>query len=132
LDEPKELWMPFDTFRKVTVGDTLPLTRLTSWENLGDLVRDFNAGQRARGAVLIDEDVIELRHMLAHGRITQESIDSPPYLFVRFAKPSGDRVSVESRQTVTLEWLEEQVRRTYRAGRTVWARIDEQRNSLLT
>jgi hypothetical protein len=132
LDEPKEQWLAYDTFRRATAGSTLPLTRLTSWENLGDLVRDFNAGQRARGAMLIDEGVIELRHMLAHGRITQESMDSPPYFFVRFAKPAGDRVTVESRQTVTLEWLEEQVRRTYRAGVTVWARIDEQRKSLLT
>jgi len=125
LDEPGE-HLPFDTFRHITANAVLPLNHLTSWANLGDLVAAFNAGQRARGSPSIDEGIVELRHALAHGRITQKKMESA-YLLVRFGKPVGDHVAVESIQTVTLEWLESQVRRTSEAGLIVWSRIEDQR-----
>lgn len=129
LDEPKERHMPHNTFKRAAAGDAFPLNRLTSWATLGELVVAFNAGQRARGGALVDETIVNLRDMLAHGRITQQDMDSE-YMLIRFGRPVGDRVPVESVQAVTVDWLEERVRETYAAGRIVWARIDEQRKTV--
>lgn len=129
LEEPKERHLPYDTFKRAAAGDVFPLNRLTSWAPLSKLVAAFNAGQRARGGALIDEAIVSLRDMLAHGRITQQEMESE-YMLVRFGRPVGDRVPVESVQTVTVDWLEERVRQTYAAGLIVWARIDEQRKAI--
>jgi hypothetical protein len=69
---------------------------------------------------------------------TTQSFDRPPLnalrvfeavavLLVRFARPVAGRVAVEAVQTVTLDWLETQIRRTYAAGLTVWDRINKQK-----
>ncbi|MGH8319796.1 MAG: hypothetical protein ACREUL_17805 [Steroidobacteraceae bacterium] len=126
LQEPEEARMSTEILRSIKVGDLLPGTYLTNWMQLEQLIDDYNARERDRGSTPIDEGIVELRHALAHGRLTASTLTSEYSLF-RFsrANPQSGAVTVERIDVLTLRWLEEQVGRTGQALNSVFLRIQE-------
>jgi hypothetical protein len=117
--------MPTTTFRILSAGDELPENFLTNWDSLGDLIEEFNARERARGSDTVDDGIVALRDTLAHGRLTMRR-DTGEYQLVRFSRPRGSgKVKVESAQTLTMEWFEQQIEHTVIATQIVWARFAE-------
>ena len=126
LQEPEQHRMHTETLRDLKPGDVLPENFLTNWGSLGNLIREYNARETARGGAAIDSGIVDLRDALAHGRISSSTAASQ-YRLIRFSKPrGGDRkVTVEQIDTLTLEWLDQQIRRTVAATVPVHNRIME-------
>jgi hypothetical protein len=89
------------------VGDTLPLTAVTDYASLGDLVRRHNLRVSEPNKWLrIDSRLVELRDALAHGRYVGTQ-DGEKWYLVKFSKPvkRADTVAVTFHQELTEEWL---------------------------
>jgi hypothetical protein len=112
-----------DSFRiaELADGQILEETALTSWDSLGELISHYN---NLHPDAAIDEDFKRLRDALAHGRIVASGAKSEMRL-VRFAKPRNGKVAVEMAQTLSLNWLDEQIKRTMEANRIVNERLHE-------
>jgi hypothetical protein len=117
-------FLPKGVLLGLSVGDELPENFLTNWHTLGELIKEFNSRERSRGMPAIDDGIVDLRDALAHGRMTMRR-DTGTYHLVRFARPRNGRVLVESVQTLTMEWFDEQIESTITATNIVWARIEQ-------
>ena len=52
------------------MGQRVPVNSFTSYDSLGNLVRQFNAVvETFDSGLVVDETVVELRDLLAHGRV---------------------------------------------------------------
>jgi hypothetical protein len=106
-------------------GDRVPLNALTSWAQLGDLIKAFNDSQAAHNPPLhIDPSLKALRDAFAHGRIVgNDSLSN--LIMMRFAKPKGAEVFVEERHELTLEWMKAQSARVREALQIAYLRLIE-------
>ena len=106
-------------------GDQVPLNALTSWAQLGDLIKAFNDSQAAHDPPLhIDPALKGLRDAFAHGRIVgNDSLSN--LILMRFAKPHGAVVKVEERHELTLEWMKAQTVRVREALQIAYGRLIE-------
>jgi hypothetical protein len=77
---------PAVNLNTVKVGDKVPVTAMTDFASLTELVDRYNAKVDPRAA--IGRDVVELRNAIAHARI-YSSTQQPPFRLVRLAKPVG-------------------------------------------
>lgn len=97
------------------VGEWVPLNPVTDFANLRCLIQRYNRSVMPTAKELcIDEDLVRLRDALAHGRLFSTE-PAGPFQLVKFSDRKGNHVKVEFSETVTVEWLEEQVQRTYDA-----------------
>jgi hypothetical protein len=126
FQEREDTRMSTEVLHTIREGDLLPENYLTNWMQLSELVDDYNARESARGGATIDEGIVELRHALAHGRLTASTLTSEMSLF-RFSQPDRrtKRVMVERIDRLTPQWLDEQVDRTADALQAVFKRIQE-------
>jgi hypothetical protein len=95
-------------------GDkSAPLSFLTSWDSLGQLVERFNDALSAEEQKCrIDNDVVDLRDALAHGRLLSLTPE-PPFTLYRFGKAANGQVPVESIETIDEQWLKHKIKQTY-------------------
>jgi hypothetical protein len=85
----------------------VPLSYMTKWATLGQLIRDFNKNLNSHEKnYAIDPMVVELRDTLAHGWALSE-IGIPMTLY-KFGKPTGQQVPVEKIVVMDTAWLEAQ------------------------
>jgi hypothetical protein len=105
----------------LTVGQVLEENALWSWDSLSDLISKYN---ELNPDAAIDETIQDLRNALAHGRILAANPTSEMRL-LRFSKPRNRKVTVEMVQSITLEWLDVQIKRTMEANLIVNKRLHE-------
>jgi len=84
---------PVVNLNTIKIGDKVPVTALTDFDSLGELVARFNA--KADPNAAIGPGVVDLRNTLAHARIYSPT-EQPPFRLVRFGKPARGLVEVVS------------------------------------
>lgn len=90
---------------RCTAGAKVPVNSFTNYDTLDKLVQKFNkVMKRHKSALRIDSRVLDLRDMIAHGRVFGERPD-PPYTLWKFGKPSGGQVVVEACEVLDEQWL---------------------------
>ena len=93
---------------KLEANEILPLNSLTSYESLGQLIDRYNSSVVALDPRLqVGKWVVGLRDALAHGRISG-ALDGEHLTLLKFAKPQGDQVRVETVVLLTPEWMADQ------------------------
>lgn len=94
----------------IVAGDEVPLNSFTNYDTLGMLIKSFNNVIRVSYPnYSVDETVVEVRDMIAHGRVAGDTPKSPLRL-IKFAKPNSNKlVLVEHVVTVDSHWLSSNV-----------------------
>lgn len=95
----------------------VPNNALTNWDTLRDLIQKYNKLPISKG-LTIDENLVEIRDAIAHGRVFLFAPDGINQL-LRFQKPNRNEVKVEFSVAMTEEWFTTQFLRFYDAVRMV-------------
>ena len=102
---------------KFTKGEVLPKNAYTNWDSLSKLIRKYNGLPISKGFE-IDETLVEIRDVIAHGRVFLYS-ETGIIQLVKFSKPKGSKVEVEFSSWMTEEWVGRQNDLFYEAVRKV-------------
>ena len=108
-------------FTALSAGDELEESALTSWDSLATLIVKYNCHNPNAP---IPEDIGDLRDALAHGRVLTDEPDANLRL-IRFGRPREGRVLVEMNQTLSMDWLDQQIHRLHDAVVLVHRRMRE-------
>ena len=87
----------------------------TNYDTLGTLIRRYNGIiENHDQSLRVDEELVNLRDALAHGRIASKtpSPDEPQKL-VKYDRPQNGQVHVTHCLTMTEEWLKHKVKLVY-------------------
>ncbi len=119
LDTPRDQRHP-PTYRvaDLRVGESIPETWITTWENFSPLIAEYNRRCAELGRPRIDTAIGELRNALAHGSISAQSANEPMTL-IRYERPRAGTVRVVNKHVLTLEWLSQQSARVFEAAAMV-------------
>jgi hypothetical protein len=89
------------------VGDTVAVDEFTNYDTLQKLVEKFNADVRPRDpSVTIDPKIVEIRDLLAHGRVASAKSDLTDMKIVKFDQPSQGTVRVVACSTIDDAWFD--------------------------
>jgi hypothetical protein len=102
-------------------GDTFPVNALTSYASLRQLIDAYNASTARQ----IDPSLVTLRDTLAHGRVLCADDAWVNLSLMKFSKPDNERVTVETRYDLTIDWMNEQIVRVRAALDLITARYRE-------
>lgn len=108
-------------------GDTVHLNALTNYDTLYVLIKKYNSNQIISSAGLtIEENLVDVRDALAHGRVFIRANESPPFTLLKFKKHKRDAqsVDVEFSALMTDEWFKRQIDPVMEAEKTVKKAID--------
>jgi hypothetical protein len=86
----------------IRVGECVCENSFTNYDSLGDLIRKFNEASPRFCAVT---DVVQLRDMLAHGRIAGKTPTVFPMQLVKFGRARNGRVQVTALILMDDEWF---------------------------
>jgi len=106
----------YGRLHELQVGEKMPRNAFTEWDDLSDLIQEYN--RRVRNVSLqelvIDCSVVNLRHALVHGRVSSHTFEGPPSL-LKFTKPTkeDDHVFVECNYSLTSDWISEQTKKVF-------------------
>ena len=103
------------------VGDIFPVNALTSYASLRQLIEAYNTSAE----MPIDLSFVTLRDTLAHGRVLSADEAWVNLTLMKFSRPKGDSVTVETRYELTLDWMDEQIAQVGVALEMVMARYRE-------
>ena len=94
----------------IIAGDEVPLNSFTNYDTLGRVIDRYNeVVQPVYPSCCVDKTVVEVRDMIAHGRIAGKTL-TPPYELVKFGKPNkSSMVPVEQVVTLDSHWLSSNV-----------------------
>jgi hypothetical protein len=95
---------------ELTVGEGVPENPLTDWSSLGTLIGRYNS--RVQPELAVDPAVVEVRDVLAHGRMWLPHLGASPVL-LKFAKPSSGSTRVTFLQVSSSEWLAAMIRQVH-------------------
>ncbi|MBN2590552.1 MAG: hypothetical protein JXA96_11880 [Sedimentisphaerales bacterium] len=110
------------------VGSELPLNDITSYDTLNDLIRKHNKYAVKQGEEIVDESIVDLRDALAHGRVSASSPNSSLRL-LKFSRPNRtnkDKVLVKFNEVLSLDYLDQQIKRIHAAIMIVNAKLINQ------
>jgi len=96
------------------VGTELPVSDLTSYESLDDLITRYNFAviQHELGDPL-DPSLVDLRDALAHGRISAKQ-DGHTLRLLKFDRPNkSEKVRITFNEEMTEEWFKSQISRVH-------------------
>jgi len=94
----------------IAPGGHVPENSFTNYDSLGTLLKKFNQIVEHRAsAYSIDAAVVDLRDMIAHGRVASKSAQVFPMDLVKFGKRASAGVPVEAMVTMDMEWLRSKV-----------------------
>lgn len=102
-----------------SVGQTIDDDPFTKHNNLGDLITMFNDYSASRGNQGIDPEIGEIRHALAHGRVSAIS-DEDDIRLVNFKRLKGGAPIVCYSAVLTPAWFKRQRKRIQVAIRCVY------------
>ena len=98
---------------QLSVGNTVPVNPLTSYDSLGDLVLKVNQRLQALGLPdHIDASLVDLRDSIAHGRLAALQ-PTGPFKLLKFSRPKAGTVQVTAAVDLTPAWAAQQVKRTF-------------------
>jgi len=66
--------------------------------------------QTTANELIVDENIVNLRDAIAHGRVFSFE-PSCPLVLLKFSKPKGDQAKVEFNATMTSEWFDTNIKR---------------------
>jgi hypothetical protein len=121
LEHPPHTAMAPRPLFAAKVGDTFPVNALTSYASLGSLIAAYNT----TAGVPVDPSFVTLRDTVAHGRILCADDSWVNLTLMKFSRPDGGSVLVETRYDLTLDWMYEQDARVKAALDSVSARYRE-------
>jgi hypothetical protein len=86
-------------------GDEVPSNSFTNHESLGQLINKFNDVIQSYPYCCIDKTVVEIRDMIAHGRVSGKNPE-PPYQLIKFGRPNKrGMIPVEHVVITDSRWL---------------------------
>jgi hypothetical protein len=95
------------------VGEEVNENPFTNYDSLNQVINKVNAILSIENINdKMDLSVVDIRDALAHGRISSINPEGP-YRLLKFSKPNGGKVKVTMSFDFTLEWVSEQVKKTY-------------------
>jgi hypothetical protein len=106
----------------VPVGSRVPLSSVTGYQTLGELIDLFNR-HRPRGSPQLGKQAVALRDALAHGRVSSAA-ENEQMRLVKFSRPlppTFKEVEVTYNAVMTTEWFSEQRRLVFDAMKLVLA-----------
>ncbi|MEJ0006438.1 MAG: hypothetical protein WDM77_08770 [Steroidobacteraceae bacterium] len=120
---PKEKQSAVSTrFTNLREGDEVDGSPLTSWDSFGKLEAKYNCLNPKNK---VPAGIKDVRDAFAHGRILTDD-PSKPLKLVRFAQPDEQgKVRVEMAETLTVEWLGQQIKLVHNAVLAVHLRLNE-------
>ena len=95
-----------EDFSDAPVGSIVPESDLSSYASLGRLIREFNVIYESSG-IAIDPNLVEIRDVLAHGRVFSGP-DDFNFRVVKFDKPVGGEARLSYNQVMDEAWFKEQ------------------------
>ena len=91
-------------------GEEVPVNAFTNFDTLGQLITKFNALVAARDqSFAVEEAVVAVRDLLAHGRIAADSEDEAQLTILKFDKPKDGTVRVTDCAIMTDRWFDERI-----------------------
>lgn len=100
-------------------GDLVPENAFTNYDSLGRLIEKYNNYPGViSGGLTIDATLVDVRDAIAHGRVSSPTPSSTLQL-LKFAKPRDKKVKVTFSVSMTKEWFQQQISRTYESVRKV-------------
>src|SRR5262245_35567428 len=69
-------------FYSVEAGETLPVNALTSYASLRELIERYNSS----ASVPVDPSIVDLRDLLAHGRVCAQNDAVPNFSLIKFRR----------------------------------------------
>jgi hypothetical protein len=100
------------------VGTLLPVSDITSYDTLGQLIDKLNAYASSTCSPTLDRSLVDIRDALAHGRISAK-VPSEKLRLVKYARPDNGQVRVLFNVEMSESWLIDQKRRVYDAMQIV-------------
>ena len=94
------------SYWNLRVGDVIDEDEFSNYDPLGKLIRKFNKDVKVRDdSLLLDPAVVDIRDLLAHGRVAGEREDTSSLRIVKFRKPSNGKVIVVASTLMDDEWF---------------------------
>jgi len=98
-------------YSRLNVGDQIAEDAFTNWDQLSDLIRKYNERVMSiDSSMCIDHSIVEIRHALAHGRVSAYSPEEPMHL-LKFSEPKNKHVEVTYNAEMNATWFGEQIKR---------------------
>jgi hypothetical protein len=123
-----------DLLFEAHVGDRLPVNTLTSSASLAQVIEAYN--QTAPVPVTLDVlalrdtlvhgralDVVALKNVFAHGRALCADDSQVNFSLMTFSPPRNGQVTLGTRVDLTLDWMDQQIKRIGEALDTLIARF---------
>lgn len=89
------------------VGENRDVDQFTNYDTLGVLISNYNSRiQPKQSSLVVDLEVVKIRDLLAHGRVTSSSMDEENLTIVKFSKPAGGKVRVAAAALMDEVWFE--------------------------
>lgn len=111
-----------DDFREASVGTLIADSDMSNYASLGQLIKKFNHLFQQEDS-FVDPTLVDLRDVLAHGRVFAGPTDSSLRI-VKFDKPVNGYVRVSYNQVMTDAWFTENKQRVRDAITVVIQRVD--------
>lgn len=87
------------------VGDIVDENALTNYDPLGKVIERFNSFFKKEDWVVEKDKIVQLRDILAHGRLISFKLNYPVKIF-KFAKPVKGNVKLEFTEEMTSDWFD--------------------------
>lgn len=111
LEDAQPIGLPHGTdVYSLPVGTDVPLSDLTSYDSLGNLIDKYNDHAEEVGLSTIDRSLVDVRDALAHGRVSATD-PSDIMRLIKFSRPNNGSVTVTFNAVLSEEWFKEQKRR---------------------
>jgi len=95
------------SYYQLQIGDSVPENAFTNFDTLGDLVDKYNAAMRQKNPdLLVDCSVVQLRDLMAHGRVSADAPDETRLAIIKFARPHNGSVRVTDCALMTEQWFQ--------------------------
>lgn len=102
------------SYWNLSVGDVIDEDEFSNYDSLGILVRKFNDDVRARDkSLVIDPVVVDVRDLLAHGRVAGESENTATLRILKFSKPVKGQVTVVASALMDDAWFAKHIPLAY-------------------
>jgi hypothetical protein len=94
--------------------DVVPENEFTNYDSLSALIDKYNTDVRARDeSLVIGLQIVEVRDLLAHGRVASRTPDLAEMAIVKFDRPSEGNVAVVACARMTDSWFDSNIKLTY-------------------
>ncbi len=99
------------SYWNLSPGDEVAEDEFTNYDSLGDLIKKFNTDIASRDPSLaLDEGVVGVRDLLAHGRVAADAEDETRLAIMKFEKPARGKVRVAASALMDDAWFAKNIK----------------------